>query len=198
MNKVLLPLILVLISLSSACKPRASAPSAQPQAGTVTPASPAEEKSKPAGATPSSAAAGNKQAWSSPDFTLAKVTGDDSLTLSSFKGSVIILNFWATWCPPCRMEIPDLVELYGKYKDKGLAIIGVSLDSGGSAGVKRFVIEKGITYPVVIGNEKISNSFGGISGIPTTFIIDRTGNIKERIVGLRQKTYFEDAIKKLL
>ncbi|NIM02993.1 redoxin domain-containing protein [bacterium] len=132
-----------------------------------------------------------------PDFTLPDLEGN-SLTLSDFKGKVIILNFWATWCPPCREEIPDFVELYEEYKDEGLVIIGVNLDRGDSRTVKQFSKNYKINYPIVTGNVSVTQDYGGIRGIPTTFIIDRKGNIKEKYLGYRSKATFEEAVKRLL
>ena len=138
-----------------------------------------------------------KEWGDAPDFTLPELAGN-SLTLSDFKGKVIILNFWATWCPPCRMEIPDFVELYEKYKDEGLLIIGVNLDGGDSRSVKQFSEKYKINYPIVLGNVKVTEDYGGIRAIPTTFVIDRNGNIREKYVGYRPRAIFEDQAKKLL
>ncbi len=138
-----------------------------------------------------------KEWGDAPDFTLPDLAGDN-LTLSDFKGKVVILNFWATWCPPCRREIPDFVYLYEKYKDEGLVIIGVNLDRGDSRAVKQFSENYKIDYPIVLGNVNVTQDYGGIRGIPTTFVIDRNGDIKEKYVGYRPRATFEKAIKELL
>jgi peroxiredoxin len=138
-----------------------------------------------------------KEWGNAPDFTLPQVDGN-SLTLSDFKGKVIILDFWATWCPPCQMEIPDFVELYEKYKDKGLVIIGVSLDEGDSRSVKQFSEKYKINYPIVLGNAKVTKDYGGVRAIPTTFVIDGKGDIKEKYVGYQPRSTFEAEAKKLL
>jgi peroxiredoxin len=132
-----------------------------------------------------------------PDFTLNDLNGRP-FSFSETRGKVVILDFWATWCPPCREEIPHFVALYRDYRGKGLEIVGVSLDQGGANAVKPFVKANGINYPVVIGNRKVTADYGGIRGIPTTFIIDRKGRIAEKFVGYRDKAVFEKAIKKLL
>lgn len=132
-----------------------------------------------------------------PDFTLPQLDGG-SLTLSDFKGKVIIVNFWATWCPPCRMEIPDFVYLYENYKDKGLVIIGVNLDRGDARSVKQFSEKYKINYPVVLGNGKVTQDYGGIRAIPTTFIIDTKGDIKEKYIGYQSRATFEEEAKRLL
>jgi peroxiredoxin len=140
---------------------------------------------------------GKEASWGdAPDFTLPKVEGG-SLSLSEFKGKVIILNFWATWCPPCRAEIPDFIELSNKYNKKGLVVIGVSLDKSGVNTVKQFMDSQKINYPIIMGNSKVTRDYGGIRGIPTTFIIDRKGNLRKKFQGLRSKKVFEDEIKKL-
>ena len=138
-----------------------------------------------------------KEWGNAPDFTLPKLDGN-SLTLSDFKGKVIILDFWTTWCPPCRREIPDFVELYEKYKDEGLLIIGVSLDGGDSRSVKQFSKNYKINYPIVLGNFNITEDYGGIRAIPTTFVIDGKGNIKEKYIGYQPRATFEEVVKRLL
>jgi len=141
---------------------------------------------------------GAEKEWgNAPDFTLPELEGN-SLTLSDFKGKVIILNFWATWCPPCRREIPDFVELYENYKDRGLLIIGVNLDGGDRSLVKQFSEKYKINYSVVLGNVNVTEDYGGIRAIPTTFIIDREGNIREKYIGYQPGTTFENAVKRLL
>jgi peroxiredoxin len=132
-----------------------------------------------------------------PDFTLKDLDGQP-FRLSDTKGKVVILDFWATWCPPCRMELPHFESLYREYKDKGLVIIGVSLDRGGAAAVKPFVETNEISYTILIGDQRITALYGGIRGIPTTFVIDRRGHIVEKFVGYRSKEVFESLIKKLL
>ena len=113
---------------------------------------------------------------SAPDWQLNGPTGK-TVKFSDFRGKVVILNFSATWCAPCRLEIPYLIELQKRYGDRGLAVIGVSLDEQGPDVVKEFVKQLGVNYPIVIGNEKITEAYGGIEGIPTTFVIDRQGRV---------------------
>lgn len=117
---------------------------------------------------------------------------------SDFKGRVVILDFWATWCGPCRMEIPGFVELQKQYGQQGLTVIGVSLDQEGPSIVKPFLKKFGINYPVVMGDRKIDQAFGGGEGLPTTFIIDREGRIVKKHIGYAPKEEFEKEIKPLL
>jgi len=132
-----------------------------------------------------------------PDFTLVDIYGKET-SLSDFKDKVIILDFWATWCPPCRQEIPHFIELYNEYKDEGLEVIGVALDSNAEKTVRPFSEKEGINYTILVGNREVTELYGGIMSIPTTFIIDREGRIKKRYVGYRDKKVFEDDIKELL
>lgn len=132
-----------------------------------------------------------------PDFALKDLNGD-ILRLSDLRGKVVVLNFFATWCGPCRQEIPDFVRLYEKFRDNGLEIIGVSLDQGGEAVLKPFVRNYRITYPIVLGTRKVALDYGGIRGIPTTFFIDHNGRISNHFVGLQPGHAIEESLKKLL
>lgn len=132
-----------------------------------------------------------------PNWQLQDLEGK-SVKLSDFKGKVVLLNFWATWCPPCRREIPDFVALQKQYADKGLVIIGVSMDEGGAEVVKPFAKKIGINYPIVLGDQKTAAAYGGIQVVPTTFVIDKTGKIAAQHEGGADRTTFEAEIKKLL
>ena len=136
--------------------------------------------------------AGPAPAWELKDL--------DGRTVSSsqYAGKVVILDFWATWCPPCRAEIPGFVELQKAYGDRGLVIVGVSLDRGGPAPVKEFMRRFGMNYPVVMGDAAINRAYGGIEALPTTFIINREGHLVGRHVGYTDRQTFEDEIKPLL
>jgi peroxiredoxin/tetratricopeptide (TPR) repeat protein len=128
-----------------------------------------------------------------PAFALMDLEGRE-VKLADFAGKVVILDFWATWCPPCVKEIPEFVELYEADKDKGLVIVGISLDQGGIEVVKKFAAEHKVNYPLIMGDKKVDEAYGGIQSIPTTFIIDRKGNIVDGVVGGRPKSYFEKKI----
>ncbi len=129
-----------------------------------------------------------------PEFRLSDIQGR-TVSLSDFRGKVVILDFWATWCPPCRREIPDLISLQSQYKGEGLQIVGVALDEPDK--VKGFAQYMQMNYPVLLGNDDVSALYGGISGIPTTFIIDRKGKIVQRFEGFTERAVFESEIKQL-
>jgi peroxiredoxin len=116
-----------------------------------------------------------------PAFTLPDLGGND-VTLADFEGSVVVLDLWATWCPPCRQEIPFLVSLYEELKDQGLVVVGVGLDQGGAPTLTPFAEENEITYPILVGNRNVQAQYG-VTGIPTTFLIGRDGRIAHKHVG---------------
>ena len=117
---------------------------------------------------------------------------------SDFNGKVVVLDFWATWCPPCRAEIPDFIELQKKYAAQGLAVVGVSVDQADLKTVKSFAQKNGINYSVVLVDDKIADAYGGIDGLPTTFIIDRSGRIVNQHLGFTAPAEIEKEITNLL
>ncbi len=131
------------------------------------------------------------------DIPLATLDGG-TITLNQFAGKVLIVDFWATWCPPCIKEIPGYIRLYNKYRDQGFEIIGITLQSGTAQDVKAFVEKHGINYPIVMGNNQIVQAYGGITGFPTTFIVDQKGRIVRKYVGFRPESVFEEDIRSLL
>ena len=149
----------------------------------------------------------NANSMVAPDFSLADLDGN-TITLQQMKGKVVLLNFWGTWCGPCRKEIPDFINLSKKYKKDGLEIVGITLTSGPPENIKAFADKWGINYKLLTdikGNETqtITALYGQatgkrITGIPTTFIIDREGVIQKRYVGPRSEAIFYNDLKKYL
>jgi thiol-disulfide isomerase/thioredoxin len=130
-------------------------------------------------------------------------TTDVRSSLAAFQGKVVILDFWATWCGPCRMEIPGFVSLENKYRDRGLEIVGASLDAfthgGNPQAVAPFMKQFGINYTIFLLNSNDAmQGYDASEGIPTTYIIDRQGNIAGRYVGVRSESFFESELKRLL
>jgi peroxiredoxin len=132
-----------------------------------------------------------------PEFSLKDVNGQER-KLSDFKNKVVIIDFWATWCPPCRKEIPHFISLYDQYKRQGLEIIGVAMDQNPEKVLPEFIRKNNVNYTILFGNEKVYDSYGGIQAIPTTFILDKEGNIRKRYIGYNEKEVFEKEIKELL
>ena len=133
------------------------------------------------------------------NFSWKDSTGK-TIDLDSYRGKVTLINFWATWCGPCKMELPDLIAISKEMADKGVKIIGVSTDRGANVleDVSSFVAEKGIPYQIVISNEELDEAFGNIRLIPTTFVVDTDGKIVQTIVGARSKAAFIEAINAIL
>jgi len=134
-----------------------------------------------------------------PDFTL-KVLGENGKTmqLSSLKGKGVIVNFWATWCEPCKIELPWLVELQKKYGPEGLQIIGVADDDSGEKTISDFAHKMQINYPVLLGTDQVADQYGGLDGLPTSFFIDRSGKVVDVLIGIDSESRLEDSIKKSL
>jgi thiol-disulfide isomerase/thioredoxin len=133
-----------------------------------------------------------------PDFTLKSLTGE-SVKLSDFRGKVVLLNFWATWVGPCRILTPWLVELQSQYGPQGLQVVGVSLDDDATkVEIGEFADTLRVNYPILMGDEKVANAYGGIPAMPVTFVVGRDGKTVDRIIGLKGKGQIEDVIKKTL
>jgi len=132
-----------------------------------------------------------------PDFTLNDASGKP-VTLSEFRGKVVLLNFWATWCAPCRIEIPWFTEFQKTYGDRDFVVLGVSMDEDGWKSVKPYMEEHGMSYPVMVGNDEIARLYGGLNALPTTLVIDRAGRIAVTHVGLCNRSEYEAAAKGLV
>ena len=132
-----------------------------------------------------------------PDFASVDNSGA-TVRLSAFTGKIVVLNFWATWCPPCTHETPWFVEFQRKYKDAGLVVIGISFDEDGWKSVTPFIARLGVNYPVIIGDRQISHSYGGMDSLPATVIVDRSGRIAATHVGLIDHDDFGSGLNALL
>lgn len=132
-----------------------------------------------------------------PNFTLKDADGKP-VSLADYKGKVVVLNFWATWCGPCKIEIPWFIEFQKTYKDKGFTVLGVALDDEGWDAVKPYLADKQVNYPVVTGTSTVEQLYGGIDALPTTFLIDRDGRIASTHIGLVGKKDYESDINDLL
>jgi peroxiredoxin len=132
-----------------------------------------------------------------PSFLLNDATGKQ-IGLADYKGRVVLLNFWATWCGGCRVEIPWLIEFERAYASRGLAVLGVSLDDAGWRAVNPYAAEKGINYPVTLADSRVSAAFGGISALPMTFVIDQRGRIASTHRGVVSKADYQAEIERLL
>lgn len=135
-----------------------------------------------------------------PDWKLKDVNGRE-VSSDQFKGKVVVVDFWATWCGPCRMEIPGYVKLQKKYANDGLVIVGMSVDQQGPGVVKSFIEKNKVDYQIVMADDDVTTAFGGdegIEAIPTTFLIDRDGKIRDRKVGAEDTAEYERTILKYL
>jgi peroxiredoxin len=140
-----------------------------------------------------------------PEFALKDANGT-TVKLSDYKGKVVLINFWATWCGPCKVEIPWFIDFEKTYKDRDFAVLGVSLDEDGWPSVKPYVDEKKINYRVLLGNDELSQLYGtidprlngGVDQLPTTMIVDRKGRIASIHIGLVAKATYVGEIQNLL
>lgn len=131
------------------------------------------------------------------DFTLRDANGT-AVKLSDYRGKVVLLNFWATWCGPCAAEMPWFEEFRQTYASQGFQVVGVSIDDDGWKSVTPFLAQRHIDYPIVLGDEALTASYGDISALPRTLLIDRTGRIASIHVGLIEKDQYEQAIRSVL
>ncbi|HEY1756886.1 MAG TPA: TlpA disulfide reductase family protein [Bryobacteraceae bacterium] len=132
-----------------------------------------------------------------PEFVLKDASGQD-VKLSDYHGKVVLLNFWATWCGPCEVEIPWFIDFQREYKDRDFAVLGVSLDEDGWKSVRPFVANEKVNYRVMVTTEQVDQLYGGVDSLPTTFIIDREGRVASSHVGLASKNTYRKEILTLL
>ena len=132
-----------------------------------------------------------------PEFALKDSDGR-TVKLSDYKGKVVLLNFWATWCGPCKVEIPWFIQFEQRYKDRGFAVLGVAMDDEGWSVVRPYINDHKMNYRILLGNDDVAQQYGGVDSLPTTFVLDREGKIVGRHVGLVSKSEYEDEIKETL
>ena len=137
------------------------------------------------------------QASPAPDFSLESLDGKIT-RLSDFRGKAVLLNFWATWCGPCKIEMPWFIDLQREYGSQGLQIVGVAMDDASKEDIAKFAEDMGVNYPILIGKESVGDQYGGVPALPESFLIARDGKIVDKIIGLRGKAEIEDAIRKTL
>ena len=140
---------------------------------------------------------GEVQGVQAPDFTLTTLDGS-KIRLSDFRGKAVLLNFWATWCPPCKVEMPWFADLQKQYGKDGLVVLGVAMDDTEPATIAKFASELGVNYPVLLGTDKVSDDYGDVQYLPTTFYINRNGTIVEKLTGLLDRKDIEEAVQKAL
>ncbi len=132
-----------------------------------------------------------------PNFTLESLDGKN-MSLADFRGKAVLLNFWATWCGPCKIEMPWFVEMQNEYGPQGFQIVGVAMDESSKEDIAKFAKEMGVNYPVLLGKEAVGDEYGGVPALPESFFIGRDGKIVDKIIGLRGRAEIEDSIKKAL
>ena len=132
-----------------------------------------------------------------PDFTLQSLEGK-SVHLSDYRGKAVLLNFWATWCAPCKIEMPWFVELQKQYGPEGLQIVGIAMDDASPKEIGDFAKEMGVNYPVLIGKEAVGEAYGGVQFLPESFYIDRNGKVLDKAFGLKGRGEIEDNIKRII
>ena len=137
------------------------------------------------------------QSMVAPDFSLESLDGP-TMHLSDFRGKAVLLNFWATWCGPCKIEMPWFVDLQKQYGPQGLQIVGVAMDDSSKQDIAKFAKDMGVNYPILIGKEAVGDAYGGVAGLPESFFIGRDGKIVDKIIGLEGKAEIESAIKKAI
>ncbi|MBZ5492746.1 MAG: TlpA family protein disulfide reductase [Acidobacteriia bacterium] len=133
-----------------------------------------------------------------PDFALKSVPDGKEVRLSSLRGKAVLVNFWATWCEPCKLEMPSLVDMQKKYGPQGLQIVGVAMDDADDKEISTFTHKMGVNYMVLRGTEKVGDLYGGIQQLPMTYYLDRSGKVVDSTLGMAGEATFEEAIKRAL
>jgi cytochrome c biogenesis protein CcmG, thiol:disulfide interchange protein DsbE len=132
-----------------------------------------------------------------PEFQL-QTLDQEPVSLASLQGKVVLVNFWATWCPPCRIEMPGFQRVYEENRDDGLVVLGISTDRAGEAVVREFLTDRGLTFPVAMANAEVVRSFGDVRTLPTSFLIDRSGRVVQEVRGIFAEPALRMAVNRLL
>ncbi len=132
-----------------------------------------------------------------PDFELKTLDGKP-VKLSAYRGKAVLLNFWATWCAPCKVEMPWFVDFYKQYQTQGLEVVGIALDDSSHDEIAKFVKDMNVNYTILQGTENVGDAYGGVNVFPTTFFIDRNGKIVNVVYGLKDHSGLEEDIKSAL
>jgi peroxiredoxin len=137
------------------------------------------------------------QSKPAPDFSLQSLEGK-TVRLSDYRGKPVVLNFWATWCEPCKVEMPWFVDLQRQYGPAGVQFLGVAMDDASTKDIAAFAESMKVNYPILIGKDSVGDDYGGVQFLPETFYIDRTGKVVDKAFGLKGRGEIEDNIKKIL
>jgi peroxiredoxin len=132
-----------------------------------------------------------------PEFTLQTLDGD-SLSLASLRGNVVLVNFWASWCPPCRVEMPGFERVWRERRAEGFVIVGIATDRHAEDRIREFVAERDITYPILLGTGAVVQAYGGVSALPESFLVDRDGRIRHRVIGYFAEPALRAAVSRML
>lgn len=133
-----------------------------------------------------------------PSFDLSEVVSGKRISSNSFEGKALLITFFATWCPPCVQEIPTLITLQNAYKNKGFSVVGLSVEQGNVKAVKKIIKKKSINYPVMMADSKTMQKFGGVYGIPVSFLVNKKGNVVKKYTGYIPRSILEKDLKKVL
>jgi peroxiredoxin len=134
---------------------------------------------------------------SAPDFTVRTLNAG-KVSLSDLRGRVVLVNFWATWCPPCRLEIPGFERVYQEYEGKGFTVVGLSTDEAGPGVVSSFIQQNGVTYPIGMATEEMRRLYGGVDALPESFLLDRTGHVRKMVEGIFSEATLRRELDQLL
>jgi len=132
-----------------------------------------------------------------PSFAATTLQGEP-VSIESLRGQVVLVNFWATWCPPCRVEMPGFERVYQDKRDRGFVIVALSTDQGSTARVEDFLTQRGITFPVALASAETKHAFGGVRALPTSFLIDREGRVRHTVYGIFAEPALRLAVNRLL